>query len=59
MMNKHVTQKLICILKLVIYELNKLTLNCIRGGSMVPNIWFFGSCILTPQYFGLIICVIA
>ena len=37
-----------------------LTLNCIRGGgSMVPNIWFFGSRILTPQYFGLIIFVIA
>ena len=36
-----------------------VTLNCIRGGSMVPNIWFFGSRILTPQYFGLIIFVIA
>ena len=36
-----------------------LTLNCIRGGTMVPNIWFFGSRILTPQYFGLIIFVIA
>ena len=36
-----------------------LTFNCIRGGSMVPNICFFGSRILTPQYFGLIIFVIA
>ena len=37
-----------------------VTLNCIRGGgTMVPNIWFFGSRILTPQYFGLIIFVIA
>ena len=40
-------------------DLHILTLNCIRGGSMVPNIWFFGSRILTPQYFGLIIFVIA
>ena len=41
----------------------KLTLNCIRvggGGSMVPNIcFFFYSRILTPQYIGLIIFVIA
>ena len=26
---------------------------------MVPNIWFFGSRILTPQYFWLIIFIIA
>ena len=30
-----------------------------KGGTMVPNIWFFGSRILTPQYFWLIIFVIA
>ena len=36
-----------------------LTLNCIRGGTMVPNIWFFGSRILTLHYFRLIIFVIA
>ena len=27
--------------------------------NMVPNIWFFRSRILTPQYFGLTIFVIA
>ena len=42
-----------------VMKFHTLTLNCIRGGSMVPNIWFFGSRILTPQYFGLIIIVIA
>ena len=30
-----------------------------KGGTMVPNIWFFGSRILTPQYFGLIIVIVA
>ena len=30
-----------------------------KGGTMLPNIWFFGSRVLRPQYFRLIIFVIA
>ena len=40
-------------------NLNKINTYLHKGGTMVPNIWFFGSRILTPQYFGLIIFVIA
>ena len=41
------------------FIINNLNTKLHKGGTMAPNIWFFGSGILTPQYFGLIIFAIA